>query len=102
MLNCSLNTIRLKFFPFSLKDKAKTWLQNLRSGSIRVWDEMQQQFLSIIVISHIGSERPEPGPYKCMLTLISKTRFGVMRGCQEQTREGGPGWKPWKWVDWEA
>ena len=76
MLNCSLNTIRLKFFPFSLKDKAKTWLQNLRSGSIRVWDEMQQQFLSIIVISHIGSERPEPGPYKCMLTLISKTRFG--------------------------
>jgi len=25
-LNCSMNTIRLKFFPFSLKDKAKTWL----------------------------------------------------------------------------
>jgi len=25
-LNCSLNTIRLKLFPFSLKDKAKTWL----------------------------------------------------------------------------
>jgi len=35
-LNCSMNTIRLKLFPFSLKDKAKTWLQNLRSGSIRV------------------------------------------------------------------
>ena len=52
--------------------------------------------------SHIGSERPEPGPYKCMLTLTSKTRFGAMRGCQEQTREGGPGWKPWTWVDWEA
>jgi len=41
-LNCSMNTIRLKLFPFSLKDKAKTWLQNLRPGSIRVWDEMQQ------------------------------------------------------------
>jgi hypothetical protein len=40
-----MNTIRLKLFPFSLKDKAKTWLQNLRSGSIRAWDEMQQQFL---------------------------------------------------------
>ena len=25
-LNCSTNTIRLKLFPFSLKDKAKTWL----------------------------------------------------------------------------
>jgi len=40
-LNCSMNTIRLKFFPFSLKDKAKTWLQNLRLGSIHAWDEMQ-------------------------------------------------------------
>jgi hypothetical protein len=43
--NCSMNTIRLKIFSFSLKDKAKTWLQNLRPGSIRAWDEMQQQFL---------------------------------------------------------
>jgi hypothetical protein len=25
-LNCSMNTIRLKLFSFSLKDKAKTWL----------------------------------------------------------------------------
>jgi hypothetical protein len=28
--HCSMNTIRLKLFSFSLKDKAKTWLQNLR------------------------------------------------------------------------
>jgi hypothetical protein len=41
-LNCSMNTIRLKLFPFLLKDKAKTWLQNLRLGSICAWDEMQQ------------------------------------------------------------
>jgi hypothetical protein len=41
-LNCSMNTIRLKLFPFSLKDKVKTWLQNLRSRSIHAWDEMQQ------------------------------------------------------------
>jgi hypothetical protein len=40
-LNCNMNTIRLKFFLFSLKVKAKTWLQNIRSGSIRAWDEMQ-------------------------------------------------------------
>ena len=35
--NCSINIniIMLKFFPFSLKDKAKIWLQNLTSGSIR-------------------------------------------------------------------
>jgi len=24
--NCNMNTIRLKLFPFSLKDKAKIWL----------------------------------------------------------------------------
>jgi hypothetical protein len=41
-LNYSMNTIRFKLFPFSLKDKAKTWLQNLMLGSIRAWDEMQQ------------------------------------------------------------
>ena len=29
--NCSMNIIRLNLFPFSLKDKAKIWLQNLRS-----------------------------------------------------------------------
>jgi len=51
-LNCSMNTIRLKLFCFSLKDKAKTWLQNLRSGSIRAWDEMQQQFLKKFFPSH--------------------------------------------------
>jgi hypothetical protein len=44
--------------------------------------------------SHIGSERPEPGPYKCMLTLTSRTRFGAIRGCQEQTREGDLGGSP--------
>jgi len=29
-----------------------------------------------------------------MLTLTSKTRFGAMRGCQEQTREGNLGGSP--------
>jgi hypothetical protein len=42
----------------------------------------------------MGNERPKPGPYKCMLTLTSKTRFGVMRGCQEQNREGDLGGSP--------
>ena len=44
--------------------------------------------------SHIESERPEPGPYKCMLTLTSKTRLEAMRGCQEQIREGDLGRSP--------
>ena len=28
--NCNMNTIRLKLFPFSLKDKAKTWLHGYK------------------------------------------------------------------------
>jgi len=48
------------------------------------------------VISHIESKRLEPEPYKCMLTLTSKMRFGTMSGCQEQTREEDLGGSPGK------
>ena len=44
--------------------------------------------------SHIGSEHQEPGSYKCMLTLTSNTRFGVICGCQKQNREGDLGGSP--------
>ena len=57
-------------------------------------DEYGKREQVIYVRSHIGSERPEPGPYKCMLTLTRKTRFGVMHGCQEQNREGDLGGSP--------
>ena len=36
----AINSIRLKFFPFSLKDKAKLWLNSLRPRSIGSWEEM--------------------------------------------------------------
>ena len=48
----------------------------------------------VTVRSYIGSKRPELEPYKCMLTWTSKTRFGAMRDCQEQTREGNLGRSP--------
>ena len=59
-----------------------------------LWVRILVRGVMTAVRSHIGSERPEPGPYKCMLTLTSKTCFGVMRGCQEQTREGDLGESP--------
>ena len=34
----------LKLFPFSLKDKAKTWFNQLKPNSIRTWNELQQPF----------------------------------------------------------
>ncbi|KAL5762934.1 hypothetical protein ACOSP7_019198 [Xanthoceras sorbifolium] len=41
-----LDSIRLKFFPFSLKDKAKSWLYSLRPRSIGTWAEMTEAFFN--------------------------------------------------------
>ena len=35
---------KLRFFPFSLKDKAKGWLYTLKSRRIGNWGEMTQEF----------------------------------------------------------
>ncbi|XP_068667732.1 uncharacterized protein [Aristolochia californica] len=36
--------IKIRAFPFSLKDSAKDWLYSLPSGSITTWDEMKRLF----------------------------------------------------------
>ncbi|KAI5320943.1 hypothetical protein L3X38_040651 [Prunus dulcis] len=41
---CRLDTVLLKKIPFSLKDKAKTWLYSLRPRTIGTWLEMQTEF----------------------------------------------------------
>ena len=38
--------IRLRLFPFSLKDKARGWLQSLQLGSITSWQDMVEKFLA--------------------------------------------------------
>ncbi|KAF7810615.1 uncharacterized protein G2W53_037358 [Senna tora] len=40
------DAIRLRLFPFSLRDKAKVWLQSLPEGPISTWEELTQQFLT--------------------------------------------------------
>ncbi|XP_010247584.1 PREDICTED: uncharacterized protein LOC104590568 [Nelumbo nucifera] len=40
------DVVRLRLFPFSLKDKVKTWLSSLPARSISTWDEMASRFLS--------------------------------------------------------
>ena len=42
----AIDAVRLKFFPFSLKDKAKSWLYSLRPRSIGTWAEMTQAFFN--------------------------------------------------------
>ncbi|XP_024022414.1 uncharacterized protein LOC112091909 [Morus notabilis] len=36
--------IRLKLFPFSLRDRSRSWLQSLPSGSVATWEDMAQTF----------------------------------------------------------
>ncbi|KAF7810605.1 uncharacterized protein G2W53_037348 [Senna tora] len=40
------DAIRLRLFPFLLRDKAKVWLQSLPEGSISTWEALAQQFLT--------------------------------------------------------
>ena len=45
MNNVSEDTIRLRLFPLSLRDKARGWLQSLQSGTITTWDSLVSSFL---------------------------------------------------------
>ena len=40
------DAIRLRLFPFSLRDKAKSWLQSQPQGSIVTWNELVTRFLT--------------------------------------------------------
>src|SRR5262249_5891843 len=39
------DAIRLRLFPFSLRDRAKAWLNTLLSRSITTWDGLAEKFL---------------------------------------------------------
>ena len=47
-----VDLMRLKLFCFTLKDKAKFWLNSLRPRSIRNWTEMQVEFLKKLFHIH--------------------------------------------------
>ena len=49
----TMDLMRLKLFPFTLKDKAKFWLNSMRLRSIRNWTEMQDEFLKKFFSTHI-------------------------------------------------
>ena len=42
----AIESSRLRLFPFSLKDKAKSWLYSLRPRSIRSWEQMTRVFFN--------------------------------------------------------
>jgi len=43
--NISEDALRMRLFPFSLKDRAKYWLNSLETNSITSWAQMQHEFL---------------------------------------------------------
>ena len=43
--NFSDESVKLRLFPFSLKDKSKAWLNSLSTGSITTWDQLYNKFL---------------------------------------------------------
>src|SRR5262249_8715827 len=40
------DALRLRLFPFSLRDRAKAWLNTLPNGSIVTWDGLAEKFLT--------------------------------------------------------
>ena len=48
----NMDLMRLKFFPLTLKDKAKIWLNCLRLRTIRNWTEMKAKFLKKFFSTH--------------------------------------------------
>ncbi|RVW92565.1 hypothetical protein CK203_039419 [Vitis vinifera] len=48
----SIDLMRLKLFPFTLKDKAKIWINSLRPRSICTWTHLQVEFLKKFFPTH--------------------------------------------------
>ena len=48
----SIDLMRLKLFPFTLKDKAKIWLNSLSSRSIQTWTDLKAEFLKKFFPTH--------------------------------------------------
>ncbi|KAL4388162.1 hypothetical protein GQ457_09G010440 [Hibiscus cannabinus] len=39
------NVLRLKLFPYSLRDKARAWFNSIPSGSVESWDDLCRNFI---------------------------------------------------------
>ncbi|GJR06195.1 reverse transcriptase domain-containing protein [Tanacetum coccineum] len=48
--NTTKDGVRLRLFPFSLKDQAKAWFTSLEPGSINLWSKMQSAFLDDFIL----------------------------------------------------
>ncbi|GJX65667.1 hypothetical protein Tco_0300010 [Tanacetum coccineum] len=76
--NTTKDGVRLRLFPFSLKDQAKAWFTSLEPGSINSWSEMQSAFVdefysiskTVAIRNKIKSFRQIPGEQCDLRDLI--------------------------------
>ena len=52
-----LVVIKLQLFPFSLRDVAATWFESLPYGSVNIWDELVEAYMSRFFPPALTSER---------------------------------------------
>ena len=50
------NVIKMKVFPFSLRDKARNWFNNLKLGSIDTWGTLVETFLTKFFLPQLTSQ----------------------------------------------
>ena len=48
----SYDDVKLKLFPFSLKDRARSWLNTLPANSITSWEQLVTKFLNKYFLVH--------------------------------------------------
>lgn len=68
--NADINILKLKAFPFSLEDKAKSWLFDLPSGHITSWETMVRVFLT----KYFPASK---------ITIMRKQITGIQQGVDE-------------------
>ncbi|RVW63367.1 hypothetical protein CK203_060574 [Vitis vinifera] len=86
----TIDLMRLKLFPFTLKDKAKVWLNSLRLRSIGTWTDLQAEFLKKFFPTHrtnglkrdVGMMKSQPnakdGMYVLSEDMDMKAKFATM------------------------
>ena len=52
-----LEIIKLKLFPFSLRDVAATWFESFLVGSVNSWEELVEAYMSIFFPLALTAER---------------------------------------------
>nr|GMD16188.1 TMV resistance protein N-like [Ipomoea batatas] len=54
------DALRMRCFPYTLKDAAKTWFMSLTPGSLQTWPEVYNKFIGMGKVQHVAHSMPPP------------------------------------------